>query len=128
MEIDIGYEQQHGLWKLSCENDESFCINIAQERWFVKIFLPEIDSKIKFMADLYSDKNAFSSLWYDENKKKRDDFRVCNLGTDDDSGKMLFLRKETDRNWVSSLSDNFSYVSHDNRKQKDMKKPRAYLK
>ena len=70
------------------------------------------------MADLYSDKNAFSSLWYDENKKKRDD----------DSGKMLFLRKETDRNWVSSLSDNFSYVSHDNRKQKDMKKPRAYLK
>ena len=94
----------------------------------MKIFLPEIDSKIKFMADLYSDKNAFSSLWYDENKKKRDDFRVCNLGTDDDSGKMLFLRKETDRNWVSSLSDNFSYVSHDNRKQKDMKKPRAYLK
>ena len=44
------------------------------------------------------------------------------------SGQMLFLRKETDRNWVSSLSDNFSYVSHDNRKQKDMKKPRAYLK
>ena len=22
------------------------------------------------MADLYSDKNAFSSLWYDENKKR----------------------------------------------------------
>ena len=51
----------------------------------------------------------------------------CNL-SEGTSGKMLSLRKEADRNWVSSLSDNFSYVSHDNRKQKDMKKPRAYLK
>ena len=42
--------------------------------------------------------------------------------------KCYFCERRPIRNWVSSLSDNFSYVSHDNRKQKDMKKRRAYLK
>ena len=55
------------------------------------------------MADLYSSKNVSSLLWYDENKKKRDEFHVYNPGTDDDSGKMLSLQKKSDRDWDSSL-------------------------
>lgn len=67
------------------------------------------NSKIKFMADLYSDKNAFSSLWYNENEKKRDEFHVYNPVTDDDSGKMLSLQKGPDRDLDSSLqSSRFS--------------------
>lgn len=31
-------------------------------------------------------------------------------GPDDDSGKMLSLQKEADRNLDSSLSDNFTYI------------------
>ena len=32
------------------------------------------------MADLYSDKNAFSSLWYDENKKREMIFAYVTSG------------------------------------------------
>ena len=78
------------------------------------------------MADLYSDKNAFSSLWYDENKKKRDDFRVCNPGTDDDSGKMLSLRKETDRNLDSSLQSKQFFPMYRNALQLKTEKNSQY--